>query len=138
MDKRIAGRIVKLQEETAGLHDEAGKVIDGISGWTREEDYVQLRLLIPRLKNLVLKLCTNIQEAEACIKVIEGDKNAEAAVALLLQLKAQLVKEKMILEKLQGDISLSTRIIESSEKARLSGEILERCKAFALSVEELE
>ena len=137
MDKRTADRIVKLQEDTGRLHVESGKAIEGISEWTRKEDYVQLSLLLPRLKNLVRKTGVLIQEAEGCIKELEDDKNAETSVALLLQLKTQLVKEKMILENLQGDVSLSKKIIESSEKARLSGEILERCKAFAISVKEL-
>ncbi len=138
MDKKLENRIVRIPDEISRIQSETQDVLDGISRWTKAEDYMQLKLLSPRLLNLISKIDNQINEIESCNAELEGDKNAEVSSAVLLQQKALLQKEKMIIEKILSDVSLSSKLIENSEKARVAGEILERCRALSLSVKEMQ
>ncbi len=138
MDKRLEMRIVRIPDEIGRIQDETRKILEGISGWTKKEDYMQLKLLAPRLANLLAGIDTAIGETESCMVELEGDSNAAVTKNSLMQQKALLMKERGIIEDIRSDVALSSRLIEDSEKARLAGEILKRCEALRLSIKEMQ
>lgn len=137
MDRTLENRLIRIPEKIRQIQDDTTKVLDGISRWTKEEDYVQLRLLLPRLKNLISRIDALSDEIDSCLGETEGDKAAEMTVNALLQQKASLLNERSVIGKIQDDVSLSSNLIEDSERIRLSGEILERCRTFQHTVKEM-
>ncbi|MBR1671176.1 MAG: hypothetical protein IJ695_10820 [Butyrivibrio sp.] len=137
MNKALENRIIQIPDNIVAIRNETRRILDGILRWTGEKDFMQLRLLLPRLMNLISKIDAQSKEIDECISTLEGEKNADLTRDLLLQQKALLSNERSIIEKIRDDVSLSSRLIEKSEQMRLTGEILERCKALELSVKEL-
>lgn len=137
MNKALENRIIQIPDNIVAIQNETRRILDGILRWTGEKDFMQLKLLLPRLMNLISKIDAQSKEIDECISTLEGEKNADLTRNSLLQQKALLSNERSIIEKIRDDVSLSSKLIEKSEQMRLTGEILERCKALELSVKEL-
>ena len=137
MDKLLEKRIVRIPEKLEDIQKSVQNILTGISKWAKEEDYMQLQLLKPRLLKLISDMEVLESEVSECLQKLSDDTEKEVTENQLLQQKAMILEEKAVVIKLLDDITASTKIIEKSERAGLAGEILDRCRILETSIKEL-
>ncbi|WP_029324658.1 hypothetical protein [Butyrivibrio sp. AE3004] len=138
MNTLLGKKIADIPYEIQTLQKSVQDILTGISKWTKDEDYVQLRLLIPRLIQLLSRIDKLEEEVDGYMEAVKTDSDANLTVVTLEQQKLLIVQEKQIIQKLLDDVSLSTKVIESSEKEVLAGEILERCRELEISMRKMK
>ncbi len=137
MDNRTEQRIKCVPERIHEMVESVQNILEGITKWTKAEDYIQLRLIVPR----IIKLLSGMEDMGADIDdmVARLDPDKELmSINTLLQQKAALEQEKIVLKNLCDQIQLSSKMIERSERDRLAQDILVRCRTLENSLKEIK
>jgi hypothetical protein len=137
MDNRTEQRIKCVPERIHEMVESVQNILEGITKWTKAEDYIQLRLIVPR----IIKLLSGMEDMGADIDdmVARLDPDKELmSINTLLQQKAALEQEKIVLKNLCDQIQLSSKMIERCERDRLAQDILVRCQTLEQSLKEIK
>ncbi len=136
MDKQTEYRIKQVPEQIGDIMESVSKILEGITRWTKAEDYVQLRLILPRILKLLSDMEDLGTEIDNLISRLDADKEA-VSISTLIQQKASLNQEKAVLKNLSEQIRLSSMVIEKSERDLLAQDILVRCQTLEHSLKEM-
>ncbi len=137
MDKQTEQRIKRVPEQIHDMMESVQEILEGITKWTKAEEYIQLRLIVPR----ILKLLSGMEDVGADIDDLVAHLDPEKeilSINTLNQQKASLEQEKVILKNLCDQIQLSSKMIERSERDRLAQDILVRCRTLENSLKEIK
>ncbi len=137
MDSRLAGKIKSFPGEIAKIQSSLQEILDSISEWTADGDYMQLRLLLPRLSFLISMTDILKGEMKSAAELIDDEKDAATGMVIGQQL--------LVLENLEGQlqsmtdcIKVSVKALETSDRELLASDIIKRSRELEETMRELK
>ncbi|MCR5343084.1 MAG: hypothetical protein K6E70_06965 [Butyrivibrio sp.] len=136
MEKQLAARIRQFPCDIMEIQGSLSDILQKISGWTKDGDDMQLRLLMPRLQYL-----------GAMIDTLKGAMNdASAQIEETDVMTKQVIEQQLLsLESLRGQlsgitdaISVSVRTLAESDRKVLMADIMKRCSDLENAAKELK
>lgn len=135
MDRQLAARIRQFPSDIMEIQGSLTDILQKISGWSKNGDDMQLRLLMPRLQFL-----------NARIDALKGDMNeAIQQLGETDNMSKQVVEQQMLsvegmtsqLSGITDTISTSLKVLAESDKQLLMADIMKRCRELENAAKEL-
>ena len=135
MDRQLAARIRQFPSDIMEIQGSLTDILQKISGWSKNGDDIQLRLLMPRLQFL-----------NARIDALKGDMNeAIQQLGETDNMSKQVVEQQMLsiesmtlqLSGITDTISTSLKVLAESDKQLLMADIMKRCRELENAAKEL-
>ncbi len=136
MEKQLAARIRQFPGDIMEIQGSLSDILQKISGWSKDGDDMQLRLLMPRLQFL-----------SARADALKGDMNAallqigESDAMSKQVVEQQLLSINGISAQLSGitdTISTSLKALAESDKQMLIADIMKKCRDLENAAKELK
>ena len=136
MEKQLAARIRQFPGDIMEIQGSLTDILQKISGWTKDGDDMQLRLLMPRLQYLSTR-----------VDSLKGDMNnaleeTDESDAMTKQVvEQQLLSLRSLDGQLSGitdTISTSLKALAESDKQVLMADIIKRCRDLENAAKELK
>ncbi len=128
MDKTLERRIVNMTDNIEDVQNKAQQILKGITEWTSHDQDVQLKLLGPRLINLVSNIDMYIEDIDCYIKELNDCEGSKVTINMLLQQKGILLNTRRVMTDIQENIDTSLMLIDNSNKVREAKEYIQRCQ----------
>ena len=136
MEKQLAARIRQFPGDIMEIQGSLTDILQKISGWTKDGDDMQLRLLMPRLQYLSTR-----------VDSLKGDMNSALNQTDESDAMTKQVVEQQILSlnSLDGQlsgitdtISTSLKALAESDKQVLMADIIKRCRDLENAANEIK
>ncbi len=124
---KTADKVRKFPDDILKIQKSLQDILTGIREWAEDEDYMQLRLLMPRFQYLLSMIEILKEEMTSALLEVKGNKDVLTEQGINSQMLALESIEGQI-KSLDDSIKVSLKAIDASEKERLAADILTRCR----------
>ena len=135
MDRQLAARIRQFPSDIMEIQGSLTDILQKISGWSKNGDDMQLRLLMPRLQFLIARIDALKGDMNEVIQQLGETDNMSKQVV-----EQQMLSIESMTSQLSGitdTISTSLKVLAESDKQLLMADIMKRCRELENAAKEL-